>query len=126
VSDIPPDIRQLIGRIGTFDHIEVLMRLYEAADAMTQAELVASTRLDAATVAKATTDLVAAKLVVRDPASGASRFDATPADRQAVQEVAELYHKRPVTLVKLVYAQPSSPVQSFADAFRIVDKHRDD
>jgi DNA-binding IclR family transcriptional regulator len=108
------------------DRIEVLMRLYEAPDSMTREQLADATRLDAGTVAKAATDLVSAGFAVRDPSGDSYRFSAKATDREAVHGLAQLYHQRPVTLVKLVYAQPSTAIQSFADAFRVVDKPKDE
>lgn len=102
------------------------MRLFEAPDSLTREQLADGTRLDAGTVAKAAADLVSAGFAVRDPSGNGFRFSATPGEREAVRGLAELYHQRPVTLVKLVYAQPSAAIQSFADAFRIVDTPKDE
>jgi hypothetical protein len=66
-------------------------------------------------------ELISSNLVVHDAPSNTYRYAAPNADRAAVDELSALYHQRPVTLVKLVYAQPPNPVKSFADAFRIRD-----
>lgn len=37
----------------------------------------------------------------------------------AVEQLAQLYEQRPVTLIKALYERPSTAVLSFADAFRL-------
>ena len=99
------------------------MRLKDAeSGAQTAAQLVHSTRLGAHTVARALADLVHGGLARHDTASdGFSYAPRNARDRAALEDVATLYHQRPVTLVKLVYEQPASAVKSFADAFRLRD-----
>lgn len=104
------------------DHVEVLMRLYEAGgQPLTSQELERGARLGPQTVARCATELVHARLASHDPASDSYRYAAPNVDKPTVDELSSLYHQRPVTLVKLVYAQPPSPVKSFADAFRLRD-----
>lgn len=104
------------------DHIEVLMRLYEVhGEPLTAHELERGARLGPQTVTRCATELVNARLVTHDPAADSYRYAPASADRPAVDELSALYHQRPVTLVKLVYAQPPNPVRSFADAFRLRD-----
>lgn len=108
------------------DHVEVLMRLYEAGgEPLTSQELERGARLGPETVARAVADLVSARLVSHDPAAGSYRYAPPTVDRATVDELSALYHQRPVTLVKLVYAQPPNPVKSFADAFRLRDEDDD-
>ena len=105
------------------DHVEVLMRLFEAnGEPMSAMELERGARLGPQTVARCAADLVNARLVTHDAASDAYRYTAPSIDRPTVEELSALYHQRPVTLVKMVYAQPPSPVRSFADAFRLRDE----
>jgi hypothetical protein len=103
------------------DHIEVLMRLHEAAGApVPRAEVERTSRLGPQTVERALADLVRTGLATHDAAADAFRYAPTsPQDEPAVEALSVLYHQRPVTLVKLVYSQPSGPVKSFADAFRL-------
>ena len=97
------------------------MRLFEAkGQPLTLDELQRTTRLGPVTVERAAKDLVTAHLAAHDAAAGTYSFVVSnAADRDTVTELAALYHQRPVTLVRLVYAQPPSPVKSFADAFRL-------
>lgn len=98
------------------------MRLYEAnGERVSVQDLERGTRLGPQTVTRCVTELVDARLVAHDPAANAYRYAPPNADRATVDELSSLYHQRPVTLVKLVYTQPSNPVQSFADAFKLRD-----
>lgn len=128
MSDISKDVRTLIReRLVSMDHIEVLMRLKDAdPEVQTPVQLERSTRLGPQTVSRALADLVHAGLAEQEPASNTYRYAPRAArDRAAVDEVAVLYHQRPVTLVKLVYEQPPTAVKSFADAFRLRDDRED-
>lgn len=119
--EISDNVRELIRRrVTSMDHIEVLMRLYEASgEPLTTQELERGARLGPQTVARCAMDLVHAKLASHDPASSSFRYAPSNAERTVIDELSALYNQRPVTLVKLVYAQPPNPVKSFADAFRI-------
>lgn len=98
------------------------MRLVEAQGApLTLDELRTRSRLGPETTTRCAEHLVQARLATHDAAAGAYAFGADATDRAAVAELTVLYHQRPVTLVKLVYQQPPSPVTSFADAFRLRD-----
>lgn len=123
MAEISDDVRELIRRrVTSMDHVEVLMRLFEAhGEPMTAQELERGARLGPQTVTRCATELVNARLITHDPASNSYRYSAPNIDRPTVEELSALYHQRPVTLVKMVYAQPPSPVKSFADAFRLRD-----
>lgn len=98
------------------------MRLYEAnGEPLTSQQLERGARLGPQTVERCAADLVSARLVSHDPAARSYRYAPPNVDRATVDELSSLYHQRPVTLVKLVYAQPPNPVKSFADAFRLRD-----
>jgi DNA-binding Lrp family transcriptional regulator len=123
VAEISDNVRELIRRRATsMDHIEILMRLYEAGgEPLTVTDVERGARLGPETVARSLSELVSSGLIARDAASNTYRYAAPASDRATVDELSALYHQRPVTLVKLVYAQPPSPVKSFADAFRLRD-----
>jgi hypothetical protein len=108
------------------DHVEVLMRLYEAAKPVSVADLVQTSRLAPKTAVGAAEDLVRARLATHDAPAGTFAYSANADDRPGVDALASMYSQKPVTLVKLVYAQPPTALQSFADAFRIVDKPKDE
>lgn len=98
------------------------MRLVEAnGEPVSVTELRTLSRLGPETTIRCAEHLVHARLATHDAAAGAFSFTADATDRAAVAELSVLYHQRPVTLVKLVYQQPPSPVTSFADAFRLRD-----
>ena len=101
------------------------MRLYEAAKPVSVADLVQSSRLTPKTVGHVAAELTRARLVSHDAAAGTYVYSAGAEDQPRVQALAAMYNQKPVTLVKLVYAQPPTAVQSFADAFRIVDPKDD-
>lgn len=104
------------------DHLEILMRLHEQADhAFTRAELQRLCHVDEKTVTRCLADLRGTELVRQTGADSYQYGPRTVADRQDVDGLALMYHQRPVTLVKLVYEQPSTPAKSFADAFRLRD-----
>ena len=100
------------------------MRLRDAApEPMTLVELERSTRLGPKTVTRCLAELEHGGLVRQEPGKQAFAYAAqTPRDTQAVNDLATLYNQRPVTLVKLIYEQPSTAVKSFADAFRLRDE----
>ena len=99
------------------------MRLYEAAgEPLDLTAIQRTARLGPQTTAKVLADLVSAGLVAHEPASNSYRYSALGGDRATIDTLVALYHQRPVTLVKLVYAQPPSPVTSFADAFRLRER----
>lgn len=101
------------------------MRLFEAnGEPMSATELERGARLGPQTVERCAQDLVNARLVTHDVAANAYRYSPPNIDRPIVEELSALYHQRPVTLVKMVYAQPPSPVKSFADAFRLRDEDK--
>jgi hypothetical protein len=79
------------------------------------------TRGGAKGAGRALAHLLAVGLVERDAASGVGyRYaPATPALHRAVGMLLQMYNQRPVTLVRALYARPSTAVQSFADAFRL-------
>jgi hypothetical protein len=88
-------------------------------------------------VAEATTELGApqpevaaelAKIVKTGLAGGGPRPDGTeefifspsnPKLRLATEQLADLYLRRPVTLINAIYARQKLPAQAFADAFRL-------
>lgn len=103
------------------DHVEVVVRLKEKQDGgMTDGELQAATRLEPKQVGRALEDLVRGEIVRFDEAAGTYHYaPRTDPDRATIESLTQLYHQRPVTLVKLIYAMPSLAITSFADAFRL-------
>lgn len=103
------------------DHVEIMVRLQEKPDAgMTEGEVRSATRLEPNQVARALRDLVRGDIIRFDQQRSTYHFAPRSAeDRDSLAALAQLYHQRPVTLVKLIYSLPSMAIESFADAFRL-------
>lgn len=103
------------------DHVEVLMRLHGSPDTpLTTREVETASRLGPETTRNSLQHLVREGLARHDPASDTYSFaPGTAAERRAVDALSVMYHQRPVTLVKLIYEQPPTPLKLFSDAFRL-------
>ena len=153
-SDLPPAVQQLVWRhLPSIDHVAILLALRAAAgDALAGTHEGGSHRRDelsAAYVAAQDTaqgsaleinevaertgvsDAVAAQVLADLHAAGLLErhvhsfvFSRMPDVREAVNQLAEMYNTRPVTLVRAMYDRPATSVQQFADAFRL-RKHED-
>lgn len=122
MTEIPAEVRLLVReRAMSMDHVEVLMRLHGSPDApMTTREVETASRLGPETTLRSLRHLAQAGLARHEPAGDAWTFaPSSPADRRAVEALSVMYHQRPVTLVKLVYEQPPTPLKLFSDAFRL-------
>jgi hypothetical protein len=121
VTEIPAEVRRLIReRVGTMDHVEVLMRLHASPDSpLTAAEVEASSRLGPETVRRSLDHLARAGLARHDSVTNRWKMHAMGDDRRAVDALSIMYHQRPVSLVKLIYEQPPAPLKLFSDAFRL-------
>lgn len=112
-------LRDLIGGVvPTMDHVAVLLAA-RAADPQTcsPADYTHATRLDRAVVTRVSAELAGARVLER--AGDGYRYAPPAALRPAIEELAEMYHTKPVTLVRAIYDRPAPAVQSFADAFRL-------
>jgi len=54
-----------------------------------------------------------------DPASESYRYAPAPELERTVAEIAEAYKSRKTRVVALIFAEPASDAESFADAFRL-------
>lgn len=111
--------------IFTVSQLEVLLLVHEARGAVRTAEdLSRESYLPTHSITPWLDALV--KQGVLDAAEGGYRF--APADdgmRRALDEVAECYARRRVSVTRHVYASKEDPVARFADAFRFrKDKDR--
>ena len=123
---LPAEVRLLIaGPLTSMAHVEALLCLRRAAPtARTLAEIAAEIHAASAAAARRTLDdLVAGHLAQRGDGDS-WRFAPRSAElARAVDALATMYNERPVTLIRAVYERPtSSPLQSFADAFRLRDR----
>ena len=84
------------------------------------AEVQAATRLGPETVRRSLEHLTRSGLLRHDSAADTWRYSGgSVEDRRAVDALSIMYHQRPVTLVKLIYEQPPTPLKLFSDAFRL-------
>jgi len=124
---IPSEVRQLLARHApSMEHVEVLLLLArDPSRALAVEDVRAALRLPGTALPPKTfAALEDGGLIERD-ASTPPAWRYAPANaalRRAVELLAIAYNERPVTLIRVIYERPS-PVQSFADAFRI---RRDD
>lgn len=105
------------------DHLEVLMRLHANPTASYAThELEELTHVRGRVLERCVEDLATAGLVRWIDREGTRALQYGPrevSERRDVDALAQMYHQRPVTLVKFVYEQPSTPLRSFSDAFRV-------
>lgn len=115
-SALPAEVQRLITEtLSSMDHVEILFRVSRRPD--TDAEwLSRDAHMESRVVANVLHDLVEAGLLIER--NGAYSVTENQRDRAAVNAFAEAYNARPVTLVRAIYAR-SSPVRTFADAFRL-------
>jgi|SRR5581483_10712958 len=113
---LPPEVRRLINEtLESMDHVELLFRIVRKGEA-TAEWLAQDAHVDRNQVAQVLKDLERAKLLIA--ADGVYRVTTSARERAAVELFADTYNARPVTLIRAVYARPSS-VRSFANAFRL-------
>jgi DNA-binding IclR family transcriptional regulator len=118
-SDLPDGLQHLVNQhLFTMDHVAVVLELREHAERTESPDELARTcRLEPAVVERVIRDLTHSRLI--RPEGDGVRYDAAPGVRTAVDALAEMNRRKPVTLVRAIYARPPRAVQSFADAFRL-------
>jgi hypothetical protein len=122
-AGLPSEVRQLIARqVTTMEQVEVVLLLARSEGrALGLDEIRTTLRLPPTALPEKTfLALEEAGLIQRDagPSPTWRYAPATVLLRRAAELLAVAYNERPVTLVRALYDRPS-PVQSFADAFRI-------
>ncbi|MDB4885568.1 MAG: hypothetical protein JWN79_1006 [Gemmatimonadetes bacterium] len=118
-SELPEVLQDLIGNhTPSMDHVAILLDLRSAPETHhSVADVAARTRLDRAVSERVLRELTASRIVSRD---GHLYWYAPAADiRATVDSLADMYHTKPVSLVKAIYDRPARAAHSFADAFRI-------
>jgi predicted transcriptional regulator len=127
---IPARVKQLITEhVDSVMQLEVLLLLAgqagQAARVWTAAELAQHMRVDAAWVESTLRGMTGKGLVAVTDASGGGgvpqfRYEPRTAELgAAVNELAEAYADRRVTVISLIFAKPTDKLRSFADAFRL-------
>jgi hypothetical protein len=105
-EEISPAARELINRhLRSMDHAEAALFLADEPDRAHRPESVADRhRWSGGLARRVLADLTETGLTTAE--HGAYRLDQTAASSAAMAELAELYHKRPVALVRAIYAAP--------------------
>lgn len=118
-TDFSEPLRTLIVQhMPSMDHVALLVTLRDAPDKARRAsDLADRAHLDLALVERALRDLVGSGLISQE--RDGYQYRASADTEGAVAELADMYHTRPVTLVRALYDRPARAVLSFADAFRI-------
>lgn len=117
--DLSEALNQLLNRhMTSMDHVALLLALKADPErSYAPAELVQSSRLTPVVVDRVLEDLVTSRLAQRE--AGTFRYAPAPDVQPAVEELAQMYRTKPVTLVRAIYDRPARAAQSFADAFRL-------
>lgn len=120
-AEIPANVRSFVhDHVESVVQVEVLLLLQaEPGRAFCGADVVAALRVEPAW-ARAQLSELAARGILVEAAPGAYRFAPRTAEIEAaVAGLARAYADRRVTVIGLIYAKPSEPLRSFADAFRL-------
>jgi DNA-binding IclR family transcriptional regulator len=114
---VADEVRDLIhAALPSMDHVEVLLALFHPASGEHELTALAeSTRLSRAVLQGVLADLEAEGLAVREGTT--YRFGGSASIRAATAELEALYHSRPVTLVRAIYARPAR-VSSLTEVLR--------
>jgi predicted transcriptional regulator of viral defense system len=120
-AEIPANVRSFVhDHVESVVQVEVLLLLQaEPARAFSGADVVAALRVEPAWARAQLSDL-AGRGMLAEAGPGAYRFAPRTAEMaDAVAGLARAYADRRVTVIGMIYAKPSEPLRSFADAFRI-------
>lgn len=126
LDDIPPQVQQLLAdHIRSIAQLELLLLLRAERERAWTVDDAARGLYTATTMTEPLLEsLTMAGLVAANEGSP-KRFQywpKTPELDQTVQELAQLYHQRRVTITNLIYSGPIQKLQNFADAFRFRKK----
>lgn len=120
MEDFPEAVRNfLVAHISSVEQLEALLLLKSQPDRNWTVEAVAKgLYTPAAAAAMRLADLHAHGLVALKDAH--YRYSpATPELDSLVDQLADIYRERRVSVITLIYSKPSSQVQAFADAFKL-------
>jgi DNA-binding MarR family transcriptional regulator len=124
VDSLPEEIRQFIERnIDSIDQLELLRVLGEnPGQEWNAADLAREIQSSPGTTAAHLATLQGRGLVTRT-VQGSDVFGRygpqTPELEKLLSQFLQVYRERPVTMIKLAYAQARGALHTFADAFRI-------
>ena len=128
-TGLPPEVTALLHRaLPSMVHIETLLLLARTAPQPSSRYAIANeVRSSPALVAAALADLETAKLAEAVPGGDGTEYRYAEADAgtgRAVAALRDVYERKPVTLIRVMYERPASPsgtsaAQAFANAFRV-------
>ncbi len=117
-GDLPEAVRRLLHQhLPTMDHVALVLAFRSDPECRDMFALVSAARLQSNVAGGVLADLTASHFLQRSGTDYVYSPDA--GTRALIDQLAELYNSRPVTLVRAIYDRPASPARSFADAFRI-------
>jgi DNA-binding MarR family transcriptional regulator len=124
VDIVQNEIKQFLdANIKSIDQLEILRVLAESqGKGWNLADLSKELQSSPETISAHIAELSARGLLITSSPGGdvISRFGAaTPELESQVSSVLQLYQERPVTMIKLVYAQANQRLRTFSDAFKI-------
>lgn len=122
-GDFPEEVRRFIlDHISSVEQLEVLLLLKGSAPREWTAKAVSQalyTQPEAAAMRLADLQTRGLLAVREGPERQYNYLPGTPELAGTVNRLAEVYRERRVTVITMIYSKPSSPVQAFADAFRL-------
>jgi len=126
---ISQNVRRFIGEhIRSVVELEVLLLMHAGSGRVwSAAQLSEQMRVDAEWTGRELLELARRGLVRQcegDPPLYV--YEAANANHGIVEEVADTYAQRRVSVISLIFAKPSDPIQSFADAFKLRKKEPKD
>ncbi len=119
-SELPPPVQQLVWRsLSSIDHVAVLLAVRGSipGDGLDACDAAARASVSEVVARAVLSDLANAELLQEH--GGLFRFVPDVELRAAVDQLAEMYNTRPVTLVRAIYDRPPASIRRFADAFRV-------
>lgn len=122
--NIPERVRRLVHEhLPSMEHVELLLLLVNSTDqSFLPSDAARELQVEPEATSRRLADLADSRLVAREGPAGMERYRYAPADldlRNAVEQLADAYRTRPVSLIRVVYERPPESAQRFADAFRL-------
>ncbi len=122
-SHISDDARRLIAdRISSAEMLEILLMLVGAPERAWTADEVSRQVFTVPAAAIASLEALVGQGLAASDGAGNPTYRFAPATPQLARQVAALaaaYRESRVAVIQLVFARPSDPLRSFADAFRV-------
>jgi hypothetical protein len=124
--EVPYEVRQFIAKhLESMEQVEVLLLLARNAPrSWSVSDVAAELRWPQRAAQQCLEELSRGSLVRRagSGAGGTYEYAPTPADRESIATLMQMYDTRPLLLGRLIYDRPPTVARSFADAFRIRHK----